>query len=377
MATPTGDLWDRDPHTGAKHDLLRRYLAAWLPILFTTHPRATYVEGFAGPGIYTGGEAGSPVIALEVISSHRSLLAAHPTRSVDVLLVEEHAGRHRRLAREVAAATARLGELPSNVTVHPPVRADCAEVLPSLLSGIGAWGSPMLVILDSWGGPDVPFDLLRRVAANPSGEALVTFGPTFLTRHGENPQHADSGDAAFGGSQWRGVFDQPSANKWSYLVEAYRATLLRAGYKYTLGFEMVDERGSQLWLMFGTNSPKGLEKMKAAMWAVDPDYGVRYRDPRDPNQMTLDIEQEPDTAPLERMLLDVLATHPRTLDDLRRYALLETVYRPEQVRGVVQRMVTSDRLHRDAGGQLAGGTVLSVTALRMPGDQAEQLSLDV
>ncbi|MCY3924683.1 MAG: hypothetical protein OXG52_04105 [bacterium] len=33
MAVPTGILWERDPHTAAKHTLLRRYMLAWFPIM--------------------------------------------------------------------------------------------------------------------------------------------------------------------------------------------------------------------------------------------------------------------------------------------------------------------------------------------------------
>ena len=33
MAVPTGILWERDPHTAAKHTLLRRYMSAWFPIM--------------------------------------------------------------------------------------------------------------------------------------------------------------------------------------------------------------------------------------------------------------------------------------------------------------------------------------------------------
>ncbi len=33
MAVPTDVLWERDPHTAAKHTLLRRYLSAWFPIM--------------------------------------------------------------------------------------------------------------------------------------------------------------------------------------------------------------------------------------------------------------------------------------------------------------------------------------------------------
>lgn len=339
--------------------MLRRYFAAWLPILFTTHPRVTYVEGFAGPGIYTGKEPGSPVIALEVIASHRDLLATHPRRTVNVLLVEENRRRRDRLEHELSVALQELGPLPANVQMHPPICGDCIVELPRLLTNLDAWGAPMFVVLDSWGGPDVAFDLVRRIAANQSGEALITFGPNFLTRYGEDPQHAASGDRAFGDAEWRGVFDQPSDRKWFYLVAAYRASLHKAGFKHVLAFEMVDERGSQLWLMFATSSPKGVEKMKDAMWAVDPAYGVRYRDPRDPNQMTLGIETEPDTAPLSRILLDLITAGPRTLDQLRNYALLETVYRPGQVRGVVQRLLADGRMSRTPiGGQLTGTTLL-------------------
>ena len=373
MATPTEIVWARDPHTAAKHDLLRKYLSAWLPILFTTHPRVTYADGFAGPGVYNRDEPGSPVIALEVIAKHQDLLAAHPDHTLDVVFIEENRRRHDRLEQELARARDRLGRPPPNVHVHPPVCGDCTDQLPRLLTALGAWGTPMFAVLDSFGGPDVPFDVVRSIAANPSGEVLATFGPTFLTRHGENPQHADAGDRAFGSRQWRGVFHEPSERKWAYLVEAYRASLHRAGFAYVLGFEMVDERGSQLWLMFGTSSPKGVEKMKDAMWAVDPANGIRYRDPRDPNQMTLEIQQNPDTAPLSRMLRDVLATGSRSLDQLREYALLETVYRPQQVRGVVRRLISDGLLARSVGGQLSGATTLDLARPRAGGEEQQTL----
>ncbi|WP_260326384.1 hypothetical protein [Streptomyces sp. TLI_185] len=44
---------------------------------------------------------------------------------------------------------------------------------------------------------------------------------------------------------------------------------------------MNDEGNRKLYLIFGTQHELGLEKMKDAMWKVDPSYGVRYRDPRD------------------------------------------------------------------------------------------------
>jgi len=50
MATPKETLWEIDPHTKAKHEILRRYLNAWFPILNSWNNRIIYIDGFSGPG---------------------------------------------------------------------------------------------------------------------------------------------------------------------------------------------------------------------------------------------------------------------------------------------------------------------------------------
>src|SRR5579859_4955308 len=71
MAAPKTTVWPLEPHTRAKHEILRLYLEAWAPILsLGGFPTIAYVDGFAGPGVYSGGEDGSPVIALKVALQH-------------------------------------------------------------------------------------------------------------------------------------------------------------------------------------------------------------------------------------------------------------------------------------------------------------------
>lgn len=366
MPLPSGVTWSRDPHTAAKHDLLKHYFSAWLPILFQKYAHVTYAEGFAGPGIYQGDEPGSPVIALQVLASHRTLLTTHADHVVDVFFVEEDGRRHDRLVAELGRAHERLSGLPTNIRIHPPVKGDCVEVLPPLFTAENCWGAPMFVILDSFGGPDIPFDFVKQIADNPSGEVLITFGATFLTRHGEKPEHAPKGDAAFGDTEWRAVFDQPSERKWSFLVAEYRRSLHKAGFAHVLIFEMVDEKGSRLWLLFGTNSKRGVEKMKDAMWSVDPAYGVRYRDPRDPNQMMLDIEDQPDTAPLSRILLEQLQSGALSVESLRDFTLLETVYRPQQLWTLVRSLIADGRISKTSSGALSGNSVLAIATVVTP-----------
>ncbi|MHA1469795.1 MAG: three-Cys-motif partner protein TcmP, partial [Candidatus Asgardarchaeia archaeon] len=59
-----------EPHTQAKHEILKRYLQAWYPILSKFNGRILYIDGFAGPGEYSNGELGSPIIAINEAKNH-------------------------------------------------------------------------------------------------------------------------------------------------------------------------------------------------------------------------------------------------------------------------------------------------------------------
>ncbi|MFJ2582066.1 three-Cys-motif partner protein TcmP [Kitasatospora aureofaciens] len=336
MAAPKDVIWERDPHTAAKHALLRRYLQAWAPIMLSRDEVVTYAEGFAGPGVYRGGEPGSPLVAHQVFSG---ALRRSP-RMVKMVLVEENARRKTELEHRIAATSGSSGARNDRLDVHI-AQGQCHPDLLQQLARVGSLDHPMFVLLDGFGGPEVPFPLLQRIATQRRSEVMVTFQPSFLVRFaGKDERHRAAGDAFFGGNDWHGVFQEPSSSKAAYLRDRYRESLGRAGFQHTLVFEMIDEAGHLLYLIFGTRHERGVEKMKEAMWVVDTTSGVRYRDPKDPNQQALDLELEPDTGPLRRILLDHLRSAPaaRSVDHLKRYALLETVYRPTQVIPLLKRM---------------------------------------
>ncbi|MEU3994050.1 hypothetical protein DY245_22310 [Streptomyces inhibens] len=337
MAVPKNSVWSRDPHTAAKHDLLKKYLQPWAPILLSRHDTITYAEGFSGPGIYTEGEPGSPVIAYEAFAD----TLQHRPKTIRMVLVEGDKRREVELRSQIARVRGRYAdEINRRISVGT-YRGECHPTLLEELRTSGCLGDPLFVLLDSYGGPDVPFSLLQELAKHRSTEVMVTFAPGFLTRFAEkNNGHREAGDAAFGGPQWQAVFEQPSSDKFTFLRDQYRDTLHRAGFSHTLYFEMVDEGGRVLYLIFGTSHERGLEKMKDAMWSVDSDHGVRYRDPRDVQQQQLELELEPHTGPLRRILLDYIASSAkgRSVADLRQYTLLETVYRPAQVTPLVRQM---------------------------------------
>lgn len=58
MSAPRSKLWPLEAHTRGKHLVLKNYVNAWLPILGSTRQRILFIDGFAGPGEYAGGEEG-------------------------------------------------------------------------------------------------------------------------------------------------------------------------------------------------------------------------------------------------------------------------------------------------------------------------------
>jgi len=70
---PDDTFWALEPHTRAKHEILRRHLDAWLPIMASANDRIMVFDFFAGPGRYLGGEQGSPIVALGALAEHAHL----------------------------------------------------------------------------------------------------------------------------------------------------------------------------------------------------------------------------------------------------------------------------------------------------------------
>jgi three-Cys-motif partner protein len=122
---PRKTIWDLEPHTAAKHEILRRYVQAWAPILSQGNfPHLVFVDGFAGPGRYSKGEEGSPVIAVKaVIDQPRPIKA-----KVDFHFIELDGKRADHLASEVAFL-----KLPSNVSIKIHGKRAFQDVFPIVM----------------------------------------------------------------------------------------------------------------------------------------------------------------------------------------------------------------------------------------------------
>ncbi|MEU4560834.1 three-Cys-motif partner protein TcmP [Actinoplanes sp. NPDC023936] len=358
-----------EPATAAKHRLYKRYLDAWWPILLQPtpgkgylRPRVTYVDAFAGPGIYEAGEEGSPVFALDRLLKHQLVKRMNLSRDrVHLIFLEKDRRRHEHLCKVLEDRFGELSCLP--VSVHPLHGEAGSATLPAL-TDLSAWGHPILGVFDSWGSVKVPLNVIQRIAHNRSSEVLVTFGPNwFSRREALNEEHFD---AVFGGREFWSPAEREVRpdEKWRVWLNTYRDALRRAGFKYQLQFKVVPRTGLPLYLVYGTNHEKGVEVMKEAMWSVDGEGGLGFEDPRTrgavpEGQLTLWSGIGMAEPELIELVLQRLDDGPVTLEGLGEWLLLETArWRRQDARRAVTELLKTGSATQESPGRLQRTSVI-------------------
>lgn len=281
MATPKETLWKLEPHTTAKHEILRRYLAAWFPILGTHYERIVCIDGFAGPGRYGNGEAGSPLIALEVATNHRR----STTGKIVFWFIEERDDRLAHLKQELASI-----EIPA----HFEVSAEAGrfhEKFGAVLDAIEADEcavAPTFAFIDPFGFSGIPFSVIERLLKHRRCEAFITFMVDAINRFLEHPQDKVLRHIADMFGDARAVeIAKESGNRIDELRRLYQSKLSSVA-KYVRYFEMRDRQDRpQYYLFFASNSERGHIKMKESMWKVNPDGDFRFSDATNPHQTVL------------------------------------------------------------------------------------------
>jgi three-Cys-motif partner protein len=325
MGAPKTTTWKLDPHTRAKHEILRRYLEAWTPILsLGGFPTIAYVDGFAGPGVYSGGEDGSPIIALKAALQHQDKIKA----KVLFLFIEKAVDRASKLEQLVAAFA-----LPTNFhvrvvggqTFETGFRENLLDFYRKQRKGI----PPTFAFIDPFGWTGVPFELVEEILANQSCEVLINFMFEEINRFIEHPDQTENFDTLFGTDEWRqmtGIAEKRARRDFVHGLYL-RQLRVAAGAKYVRSFEMRNDKDvTDYFLFFATNSPRGMAKMKEAMWKVDQSGEFRFSDATNPAQELL-FSPTPNFDALRRAIVGRFSGGETTVAAVEDFVLAETPYR--------------------------------------------------
>lgn len=337
MAVPKDTIWPIEPHTAAKHRILRKYLDAWLPILGTHNDRMLYIDGFAGPGEYQGGEPGSPIIALEAATAHHANLA----RELIFIFVEERPDRVAYLKSRIVTL-----QLPKKLKIQV-WEGTFAERIAKVLGRMDAAPDnipPTFALIDPFGFAGIPYDLIKRLLAKNRCEVLITFMVDSINRwltHPDEQIRAHINETF--GTEEAGKIAFGTGDRAEALKDLYQRQLRKAA-RFVRYFDMRDrENRTVYYLFFATNNRLGHIKMKEAMWKVDRFGDYRFSDATDPNQTLL--FSAPTTEPLvEELSAAFRHAGQIPVSRIETHVEDDTAYLRKHMGEVLQQLETEGRL---------------------------------
>ncbi|MBI3935090.1 MAG: three-Cys-motif partner protein TcmP [Acidobacteria bacterium] len=247
--------------------------------------RILFVDGFAGPGKYSAGEEGSPLIALRTLLDHNHFREPKAGREFLFLFIEKEKDRADALRFELAKL-ATSQPIPKSVkwdVRNNEFALEMNKIMDYIEGKPGTVLAPAFLFIDPFGFSGVPMKTIARLAKNPKCESLITFMFESINRFLSDPKATTQAhlDELFGTPHWRELAKEKDPNlRQEGLVELYRKQLAGiAGFKFVRTFQMINEGNrTEYFLCFATNNRLGLSKIKESMWRADPEEGRTFSD---------------------------------------------------------------------------------------------------
>jgi three-Cys-motif partner protein len=300
--------WERDDHTAAKHDLLRAFFNKWVSVhseWFAARGGGLVriYDGFAGPGVYSGREAESPVILLRALCTHPRLLAYWTAVDYELRFVEMNEDRARMLNDQLREQEAKL-RTAGTWSERINWSVTCGRYEDHVPQPI-ARPSALFLFLDPFGYSHSPMALTHELVQQPKSDTLIFLPLSFVNRFAGLSSQERALDRFFGTREWRDVPDGPGRPR--ALLDLFMDQLRKAGLDMALAFRIrPEERSNEYWIVGASSHPQGFASIKEGFWAVDPVNGQGFAAPRSTlaGQDTLfgDLPQDANTEPLLELL---------------------------------------------------------------------------
>ncbi len=264
MTNENTNIWPIQPHTSCKHELLRKYLNAWFPIL-SLYPSLFYVDGFCGPGRYSDGEVGSPVIALKA-----ALACSKSIQNANFLFIDKEKMAIENLKNEIGKLN-----LPEKFKVEFEI-GSFPDVFTTKLEKLNE-RIPVFAFIDPFGYKDLPFSLVSKLLNRESCEVFINFMVESVNRfmNVTEQQIIDLFGTGVCLEIWR-KFPNGGSERQIALTSLYEKQLKNCA-KHTLKFKMnVQNSRIKYFMIFATNHDKGFKKMKEVMWSNDDTGRFEY-----------------------------------------------------------------------------------------------------
>lgn len=256
--------WPSDPHTMVKHLVYRHYLECWMAKICQRFPRSVIVDAFSGPGLYSDGPAGSPLLAAKTFLTHSAYAKFN---ALEIICLEQRPDRVERLRQEVGA----LGPTPKlTISVQEPGEFTHRQALLSSAAHDGKADRPVLWLLDPFAIKALPFSSVVDCLKGERDEAVVTFFTDEMHRFCNRENFYKTLDLHFGSDRWASAARLTNeGRRKEALVRAYRDALEAEGLLTEDFGVRVRNDTPRYSLVFATHSQYGLKCWNPVKWKLD------------------------------------------------------------------------------------------------------------
>jgi three-Cys-motif partner protein len=328
------DIWDRPPHTAAKHELLGMYLDAWFAIFGQSNRgRAVYLDGFAGPGSYKGGEDGSPILAVKRLLGHSAFDRLTDTEFV-FAFNEGDTARHAELCEAIERLKEPYGdEWPKSVQIADPQNLEFGQFANEIIASLkGKRLAPTLFFIDPFGYSDVSMKQVAELLKYPACDLLIYFDFNSANRFATAGNVDHLFEEYFGSGAYKNAPPAGDPRRAEYLHDCYEAGLRSiCNMSHIQSFAMETDGGRVgYYLFFCTNDLQAFDRMKAAMWKIDPSGAFRFSDRFAGQDVLFGPEQS--TGPLRDAMLHKFTGETVRVPDISRWVVEETPFHSGQLK---------------------------------------------
>ena len=164
--------------------------------------------------------------------------------------------------------------------------------------------APAFVMIDPFGVSDTPMNVISRILSAPKCEVYISFMYSYIDRFRKTPEFGPHLDKLFGCKDWRDGNDLPSGERKDFFYSLYRQQLKCAGANQVIDFELYKGNSLIYAIFFATQSLKGCDEMKKAIWKIIPGGNYKFKG-RNAEAGQLSLELQPNFQPLQDLLASI------------------------------------------------------------------------
>ncbi len=223
--------------------------------------------------------------------------------------------------------------MPSNVQIVEPENKDFSQFANEVIASLkGKRLAPTFFFVDPFGYSDVSMKQISELLSYPACDLLIYFDFNSANRFATAGNVDHLFEEYFGSDAYKNAPPAGDPRRAEYLHDCYETGLRTICDIANIQSFAMETAGGRVgyYLFFCTNDTQAFDRMKAAMWKIDPTGDFRFSD----KFAGMDVPFGPDgsTAPLREAMLIHFAGRTVRVPDIVTWVIKETPFYSGQVK---------------------------------------------